>query len=103
MAALDMDRGWRFDTRQLFPQWDSVRQRFGYMHPERPSVQAALGYATVFMGWTLADAEACCHTSNDRLATQEACCHTIDMLPVVNDEDAGTNPFLFPSDEAPQA
>jgi hypothetical protein len=66
MADMHDDRDFHFDPRNLFPQWDSAAQRFGYLHPNKPSVQA-LGFAATFMGWTLAGAQEMCRLENIRL------------------------------------
>ena len=57
------DHGWRYEPARLFQGWDTFHQRWAFMHPAKPTAQR-LGYTQTFMGWTLAEATACCHEAN---------------------------------------
>lgn len=65
-----IDHGWRYNPASLFRGWSAFHQRWAFMHPAKPSLQR-LGYSQTFMGWTLAEATACCHESNAALVEDE--------------------------------
>jgi hypothetical protein len=59
----DDDRTFRYDPMRLTWKWYAALQRHGVIHPSPPGVQR-LGYATMFMGWTMDDARQCCEDAN---------------------------------------
>jgi hypothetical protein len=57
---------WHYDSRLLVPRWDHFHRRIGYHHPNPPEIRALAG-PDVFMGWTMAEARACCADCNANL------------------------------------
>lgn len=65
-----MDHGWRYDDNLLTWKWNHFHQRLYVSHPAKPSSKQ-LGYADVFMGWTLAEARQCIQEANAVLTHDE--------------------------------
>jgi hypothetical protein len=63
----DDERAFRYDPARLTWQWYAALQRHGVIHPSSPEVQR-LGYATMFMGWTMDDARLACDEANRQRA-----------------------------------
>jgi hypothetical protein len=63
----DDDRAFRYDPARLTWQWDAWYRRHVVRHPAPPSVQH-LGCATLFMGWTMAEARLACKEANEERA-----------------------------------
>ena len=62
-----------YDPTRLVPQYSHFHQRLAYVHPSSPSTQA-LGYPTIFMGWTPDEARAACAHANAAMTFIECGC-----------------------------